>query len=32
MQNITKKWNMPLQNWSTVINQFSIKFEGRFHL
>lgn len=29
MQNIAKKWTMPLRNWGAVINQFSIKFEGR---
>jgi len=29
MQNITKKWTMPIQNWGAMINQFSIKFEGR---
>ncbi|NTW54195.1 MAG: transposase, partial [Chlorobaculum sp.] len=32
MQNIAKKWTKPLQNWGAVINQFSIKFEGRVHL
>ena len=32
MQNIAKKWTMPLQHWGAVINQFSIKFEGRVHL
>jgi putative transposase len=29
MQNIAKKWTMPIQNWGAVINQFSIKFKGR---
>lgn len=29
MQNIARKWTVPLQNWGVVINQFSIKFEGR---
>ncbi|UWX58081.1 transposase [Chlorobaculum sp. MV4-Y] len=29
MQNIAKKWTMPLGNRGAVINQFSIKFEGR---
>jgi putative transposase len=29
MQNIAKKWTMPIHNWGAVINQFSIKFEGR---
>ena len=32
MQNIAKKWTMPLRNWGAVINQFSIKFEGRVPL
>ncbi|RXK88232.1 IS256 family transposase [Chlorobaculum sp. 24CR] len=32
MQNIAKKWTMPIQNWGAVINQFSIKFEGRMPL
>jgi putative transposase len=32
MQNIAKKWTMPLQNWGSAINQFSIKFEGRVSL
>ena len=29
MQNIAKKWTMPIHNWGSVINQFSIKFKGR---
>jgi putative transposase len=29
MQNITKKWTMPIQNWGAVTNQCSIKFKGR---
>ena len=29
MQNIAKKWTMPIKNWGAVINQFSITFEGR---
>jgi transposase-like protein len=29
LQNISKKWTMPIQNWGSVINQLSIKFEGR---
>jgi len=32
MQNIAKKWTMPIQNWGSVINQLSIKFEGRVQL
>ncbi|NTV67494.1 MAG: IS256 family transposase [Chlorobaculum sp.] len=29
MQNIAKKWTMPIQNWGAVLNIFSIKFKGR---
>jgi transposase-like protein len=29
MQNIAKKWTMPIQNWGAVLNVFSIKFMGR---
>jgi putative transposase len=25
MQNIAKKWTMPIQNWGAVVNQFSIR-------
>lgn len=32
LQNITKKWTIPLPNWSLVISQFSIIFEGRINL
>ncbi|WP_407637587.1 transposase [Chlorobaculum tepidum] len=32
MQNIAKKWTMPLRNRGAVINQFSITFEGRVPL
>ena len=32
MQNIAKKWTLPLQDWASVINQLSIKFKGRFPL
>ena len=32
MQNISKKWTMPIHNWGSVINQLSIKFEGRVQL
>ena len=30
MQNITKKWTMPVRNWGLVVNQLEIFFEGRF--
>ena len=29
MQNISKKWTMPIHNWGAVINQLSIKFGSR---
>ena len=29
LQNIEKKWTMPIQNWSLAMNQFAIIFEGR---
>jgi putative transposase len=29
IQNIMKKWTMPLQNWATVLNQLSIVFDKR---
>ena len=29
LQNIEKKWTMPIQNWSLAMNQFVIIFEGR---
>lgn len=32
MQNIAKKWSMPVRNWAAVINQLSIKFQGRVPL
>ena len=32
MQNIAKKWTMPLCNRGAVINQFSITFEERVPL
>ena len=32
MQNIAKKWTMPVRNWAAVINQLSIKFQGRVPL
>ena len=32
VQNISKKWTMPINNWGSVINQVSIKFEGRVQL
>lgn len=29
LQNISKKWTMPIQNWSLAMNQMAIIFEGR---
>lgn len=29
LQNISKKWTMPIKNWSAAMNQFAIIFEGR---
>lgn len=32
LQNISKKWTMPIHNWRSALNQFSIMFEGRMPL
>ncbi|BET38431.1 IS256-like element ISSoEn2 family transposase [Spiroplasma ixodetis] len=32
IENITKKWTMPIQNWNTAIAHFIIKFEDRINL
>ncbi len=29
IQNASKKWTMPVQNWSLTISQLAIFFEGR---
>lgn len=29
LQNIAKKWTMPIRNWRAALNQFSIMFEDR---
>jgi putative transposase len=29
LKNISKKWTMPIKNWSVAMNQFAIIFEGR---
>ena len=29
VQNAAKKWTMPIHNWSLVLSQLSIFFEGR---
>jgi putative transposase len=28
LKNISKKWTMPIQNWSRAMNQFAILFEN----
>jgi transposase-like protein len=28
-ENITEKWTMPIPNWASILNQLSIRFEGR---
>lgn len=32
LNNISKKWTMPIRDWGSAINQFAIKFEGRVEL
>lgn len=32
LQNIAKKWTVPIHNWRSALNQFSIMFEGRMPL
>lgn len=32
IKNISKKWNQPIQNWSLIIGQLDIFFEGRLKL
>ncbi|MFA7611333.1 MAG: IS256 family transposase, partial [Sulfurimonas sp.] len=29
IQNASKKWSMPVRNWSLTISQLAIFFEGR---
>jgi putative transposase len=29
LKNIAKKWTMPIKNWKSALNQFSIIFEER---
>jgi putative transposase len=29
LKNISKRWTMPIKNWSGALNQFAILFEGR---
>jgi putative transposase len=30
IQNIAKKWTMPLQDWKRALNRFALEFEERF--
>jgi len=32
LQNISRKWTRPIQNWGMALNQFAIYFEGRVPL
>ena len=32
LQNISKKWTMPVKDWRAALNQFAILFEGRLPL
>ena len=32
LQNIAKKWTMPIHHWKGALSQFAIKFAGRFAL
>ena len=32
LNNIAKKWTMPIRDWGAAINQFAIKFEGRVEI
>jgi putative transposase len=29
MKNVSKKWTMPIHDWKSALNQFTIQFEGR---
>jgi len=29
LNNISKKWTMPIRNWKSALNQFTIIFEDR---
>ncbi len=30
LQNISKKWTMPIRDWKAALNRFAIAFEDRF--
>jgi putative transposase len=29
MKNISKKWTIPIREWKSALNQFTVLFEGR---
>jgi putative transposase len=32
IQNISKKWTIPIRDWKAALNRFAIEFDGRFPL
>ena len=32
INNLSKKWTMPIRDWKSALNRFAIEFEGRFPL
>jgi len=30
INNLSKKWTMPIRDWKSALNRFAIEFEGRF--
>jgi transposase-like protein len=32
IQDVMKKWTMPLANWALTISQLAVMYEGRFNL
>ena len=32
LQNLSRKWTMPIKNWKGALNRFAIEFEERFPL
>jgi putative transposase len=30
INNISKKWTMPIKDWKAALQRFAIEFEGRF--
>ncbi len=29
LRNISRRWTMPIKNWSAAMNQFAVLFDGR---